>query len=163
MTPIEPVRYEDGPPMLLAGLRRHFAFDEVADGIPALWRELHALGPVPNRTGGAAFGVICSGDPETRRMEYMAAVEVSAFDPDAPQAGRMRVPPQHYAVFEHVFGTLRETWDAIYGDWLPRSGRTPVHGPDFERYADDADPAAATGGVEIWFPVEPLAEGSVDR
>lgn len=155
-TPIEPIRFENGRAMLLAGVRRHHTFDEAVQGIPAQWGELQQLGPIPHQQGAVAYGVICGGSEETRTMEYMCAVEVSEFD--AAHVGRMRVPPQHYAVFEHPgdVSTIRSTWDGIYHDWLPRSGRKAVDGPDFERYDERFDPRAGSGGIEIWFPVEPV-------
>jgi AraC family transcriptional regulator len=155
---IEPSRYEDGRPMQCAGLRRHHTFAGAAEGIPAQWQEFRQSGPIPHRQGTNAYGVICTGDPQTQTMEYMCAVEVSEFSPDAPHPGRMRVPPQHYAVFEHPghVSTTHQTWDAIHNDWLPRSGRKAVNGPDFEVYAERFDPRTGTGGFEIWFPVEPV-------
>jgi AraC family transcriptional regulator len=154
---LEPSRYHDGRPMLFAGLRRHHTFAEAVEGIPAQWREFRRMGPFAHRQGSTAYGVICSGDEAAQTMEYMCAVEVSEFDPDAT-LGRMRVPPQHYAVFEHPgpVSTVRSTWDSIYHDWLPRSGRTAANGPDFEVYDERFDPRTGEGGIEIWFPVEPI-------
>jgi hypothetical protein len=47
-----------------------------------------------------------------------------------------RVPAQHYAVFEHrgPVATIGATWNAIWSEWLPRSGRTVADTPDFEVY-----------------------------
>ena len=142
--------------MLLAGLRRHHTFAESPRTIPAQWEAFNGLGAIPHQQGDVAYGVICSGDEQAQVMEYMCAVEVAEFDPAATHLGRMRVPPQHYAVFEHPghVSTVRETWDAIYHAWLPRSGWAAANGPDFERYGPLFDPATGGGGLEIWFPVE---------
>lgn len=143
--------------MLLAGLRRHHSFAGSAESLAAQWREFRRLGPIPHQQGATVYGVMCGGDPEKQVFEFMCAVEVAEFDPAAAHLGRMRVPPQHYAVFEHPGdpSTLRATWQAIWHDWLPRSGRIPVHGPEFERYGADYDPATGLGRIEIWSPVQP--------
>jgi predicted transcriptional regulator YdeE len=148
--PLEPIRYEDGPPMLLAGLRRHHSFAEAVEGIAAQWDAFRALGPVPGQKDGPLYGVICGGDEQARTLEYMCAAEVDAFDPAATHLGRMRVPPQHYAVFEHrgPASGLQATWQAIWNDWLPRSGRVPVHGPEFELYR-------GSDVIEVWSPIQP--------
>jgi AraC family transcriptional regulator len=161
MTPLEPSRFADGPPMLFAGLRRTHTFADSAEGIPAQWRAFHALGQIPHQRGATHYGVLCGGDVQAQTMEYMCAVEVSAFDDAAPHLGRMRVPPQHYAVFEHTGppSAVQRTWLAIWNEWTPRSGRIPVHGPEFEVYGERFDPATGTGVIEIWSPVQPLAGG----
>jgi AraC family transcriptional regulator len=100
--------------------------------------------------------VICGGDPEAQVMEFMCAVEVSAFDAEATHLGRMRVPPQHYAVFK-VPGdasAVQQTWLALWNEWLPRSGRVPVDGPEFEVYGERFDQRTGRG-IEIWSPVQP--------
>ena len=155
--PLEPIRFVQGRPMLLAGLRRHHSFAAAAEGIPAQWRAFRQLASVPHQRGATAYGVMCAGDPRTQTMEYMTGVEVAEFDDAAPHLGRMRVPAQHYAVFAHPgdASTLRNTWDAIWHEWLPRSGCTPADGPEFEVYGEGFDPETGTGRIEIWSPVQP--------
>ncbi|HEX6911601.1 MAG TPA: GyrI-like domain-containing protein [Longimicrobium sp.] len=152
---LQPVRFEQGRPMLLAGLRRQHTFADAARGIAAQWRELREGPPVPHRQGGVAYGVLCGGDPAAQVMEYMCAVEVSEFD--AAHAGRMRVPPQRYAVFEHAgpAAALQATWLAIWNEWLPRSGYGMANGPEFEVYDERFDPRTGTGVVEVWTSIVP--------
>jgi AraC family transcriptional regulator len=154
---VEPVRWADHRPMLVAGIRRTHTFAEAKDGIRAQWAELGARGRVPGQVPGAAYGVICGGDAEAGTVDYLCGVEVSSFDGVGPEAGRVRVPAAHYAVFSHRGGidTLGAAWDAIFGTWLPRSGRRSAQSPDFERYDERYDPAAGTGEIELWVPVEP--------
>jgi AraC family transcriptional regulator len=89
---------------------------------------------------------MCGSDAQ--RLEYMTAVQVADLDALPPAMGRMRVPAARYAVFVHDAppSTLRLTWERVWREWLPGSGFTPAHTPDFERYASD-------GGIEVWFPV----------
>ena len=147
---LEPIRFEQGRPMLLAGLRRQHTFADAARGIAAQWREFRQMDPIPHRQGDVTYGVLCGGDPVAQVMEYMCAVEVSEFD--AAHTGRMRVAPQHYAVFEHTgpAAALLATWQAIWNDWLPRSGYRMANGPEFEVYDARFDPRTGTGLVEVW-------------
>lgn len=140
--------------MLFAGLRQHHTFAGGAETIPAQWQAFTRLGRLPGQRGTVAYGVICSGDPATETFEYMTAVEVDEFDDAHP--GRMRVPPQRYAVFEHAghVSTVWQTWKAIWHEWLPRSGHKGANAPDFEVYGERFDPRTGEGGIEIWFPIQ---------
>lgn len=155
MTAFEPSRFADGRPMLLAGIRRHHAYADAPRDIPRQWQELVALGELPGQIGKTTYGAMCGNDPSTRTFEYMCAAEVADFASVPSSLGRMRVPAQHYAVFTHRghVSTLRETWDAIWSDWLPRSGIEPADTPDFELYDERFDPVTGSGVIEIWFPV----------
>lgn len=158
MSDKEPVRFADGPAMLMAGLRRTHSFADVPTAIPAQWNEFMAIAAQLGDVSKGTYGVICGADPKAEWMEYMPAVEVSSFDGLADEIGRVRVPAAHYAVFEHrgSIATIGVTWQAIFNDWLPASGRTPANSPDFEYYGDEYDPVAESGLVEIWLPIEPI-------
>jgi AraC family transcriptional regulator len=154
-SPIQPTRYEDGRPMLLGGLRRHHPMAGAERTIPAQWAEFAALGELPGQRGAVAYGVICGSDRAAGTFEYMCAAEVASLDALPPEIGRMRVPAQRYAVFTHrgPAAGIRETWAAIWRDWLPRSGHQPANTPDFERYDERFDPRTGMGEFEIWFPI----------
>lgn len=156
MTSIEPARIAQGRAMLLAGLRRHHTFADGTRTIAAQWDDFNRLGPPPGRQGTAAYGVICGADPDARTMEYLCGVEVAALEPVPPEYGRVRILPQRYAVFTHQgnVSTVRRTWDAIFGDWLPRSGCRSANAPDFELYDERFDPATGEGVIEIWVPIQ---------
>jgi predicted transcriptional regulator YdeE len=157
MSTLEPVRYVQGRPMLLAGIRRHHTFAGMAKGIPTQWEEFLKLGPLPTQVGTTAYGAICGGDPKTQQMEYMCAVEVQSFDTVPKELGRMRVPAVRYAVFLHEgnVGTIQATWKQIFSTWLPNSGMRSANTPDFELYDERFDGATGDGGVEIWLGVQP--------
>ena len=101
MTRIDPVRFEEGRAMLVAGLRRLHAFAESAGSIPAQWRALAERGPIPGQVGATAYGVVCGASHDTGTFEYMSGHEVASFDALPHDLGRMRVPVQRYAVFVH--------------------------------------------------------------
>lgn len=152
---LEPTRIADGHAMLLAGLRRHHGFAEAVATIPAQWEDFRRLGPLPGQRDTVVYGVVCGSVPERETFEYLSGVEVASFDGLPRELGRMRVPAQRYAVFTHRghVAALRATWDAIWREWLPRSGEQPANTPDFERYDARYDAAAGTGAIEIWFPI----------
>ena len=156
MGSLQPKRYEDGRPMLLAGIRRHHTFASVGNDIPRQWDEFVALGALPSQVGTTTYGVICGGDTEAQTMEYMCAAEVRGFDGLPRELGRMRVPPVRYAVFLHEgnVASIRSTWQEIMTQWLPSSGMESAHTPDFEVYDERFDGATGNGGVEIWLGVK---------
>jgi AraC family transcriptional regulator len=143
--------------MLLAGIRRHHAFAEMAKGIPVQWEDFQKLGPLPTQVGTTAYGAICGGDPKTEQMEYMCAAEVQSFDAVPKELGRMRVPAVRYAVFLHEGNvrTIQATWKQVFSTWLPNSGMRSANTPDFELYDERFDGATGDGGVEIWLGVQP--------
>lgn len=51
----------------------------------------------------------------------------------------------------------RPTWQAVWNEWLPRSGHLPVHGPEFEVYGEGFDPRTGPGGIEVWTAIQPPA------
>jgi AraC family transcriptional regulator len=155
MSKLEPQRYEQGRPMLLAGVRRKHTFASVGNDIPKQWDDFMKLGKLPGQVGTTAYGAIAGGDPKTQTMEYMCAVEVKSFDDVPKDLGRMRVPPVRYAVFLHAGNvkTIQQTWQQIFA-WLPSSGMESAHTPDLEVYDERFDGATGDGGVEIWLGVK---------
>lgn len=155
MIPFEPERYADGRPMLLAGLRRHHRFGDAALRIPEQWREFQPLmGRIPGQVGTTSYGAVCGSGPDG--FEYMCAVEVDDFGHLPPDLGRLRVPAQHYAVFLHRghISQIQATWERIWKEWLPQSGRRTANTPDLEIYDERFDPRTGNGEVEIRLPVE---------
>ena len=152
-------RYEQGRPMLFAGIRRKHEFANTPRDIPRQWRDFEKLGKLPGQLGTTAYGAICGGDADTQTMEYMCAVEVASFDGLPRDLGRMRVPAVRYAVFWHdgPVDLVRATWDEILWHWLPRSGMRSAHTPDFEVYDERFDLRTGLGGIEIWVGVLPAA------
>jgi len=117
----DPIRFETGSAMLLGGLRRHHAFQHADFG--GQWREFDAFGPLPGQLGEYAYGVICGASATA--CEYMCAVEVSALEVLPTGLGRMRITPQHYAVFLH-------------------QGHVSTLPGDLARYRPQADPDLTT-------------------
>jgi len=154
---VRPIRYQDGRPKLLAGIRRKHSFASMGKGLPDQWHDFLKLGKLAGQVGTTAYGAICGGDPKTQTMEYMCAVEVKSFDAVPKELGRMRVPGGvRYAVFLHEGNvrTIQDTWKQILSSWLPKSGMQSNETPDFEVYDERFDGATGEGGVEIWLGVK---------
>ncbi len=145
-----PVRYADGRPMLLAGLRRRHPFIESGRHIPDQWQQLEALGRIPGQVGASLYGVMCGHDPSG--IEFMCGVEVDSFAGLPTELGRMRISAQHYAVFVHSgpASTLLMTWERIMREWLPSSGYQSAQAPDFEVHGRHIAARTALDDVEIW-------------
>ena len=153
MSVLQPIRFVDGEPMLMAGLRRRHTFADAVRDIPAQWRDFASFGEVPSRVNAIEFGVDCGADD--KGFEYMCAAQVADFASIPTQFDRLRVPAVRYAVFVHAShaATLQATWQAILHDWLPNSGFSSAQTPDFERYDARYDAHTRLGGLEIWIGV----------
>ena len=168
MTPLslDAPRFENGKPMLIAGLRGHFTTATLA-GIPAQWERLISYGNVPggNIPGGNIPGTLgfvhyglCFN--MSNGIDYLCGVEVSGLDGLPGEFSHVNVPAQKYAVFahhEHV-SKLRNTLEAIQRQWFPGSGHQaaqPSGGAPhfFERYGEGFDPRAGMGDIEVWVPI----------
>ena len=71
--------------------------------------------------------------------------------------GLQTLPGGRVAVFLHTgpYSKLGKTWDAIYRDWLPSSGKTPRDVPPYELYVDDPEHTPeAELRTEIHVPIE---------
>jgi predicted transcriptional regulator YdeE len=150
---LQPVRYEAGRPLLLAGLRRQHPFAQLGAGIPEQWQQLRAVGPIDGQTGTKGYGVMCGTTADA--FEYMCAFEVQDFAGLPQQLGRMRIQAQHYAVFVHRdnVSSIRLTWKAIYR-WLAGVPEwESAHKPDFEVYDESFNPQTGAGGIELWIAV----------
>jgi AraC family transcriptional regulator len=155
-----PIRFEDGRAMMLAGIRRRHAFAAAVRGTAEQWREFLSNASLPGATAGTHYGVLCGAD--ATGLEYMTAVEVDSFAGLPEGTGRMRVPPQRYAVFALADGaTIESTWRQTFA-WLEVGEYQSAHLPDFELYSAITDPLAPGAGVEFWVGVVPRA-GAVTR
>lgn len=154
-TPLQPPRLQDGRALLIAGLGEHFTFDNMA-GIPGLWARFRGhLGNLPGQIGNVAYGV-CYNTDDAGTFDYIAGVEVTDFAALPKELARLRLVEQQYAVFAHAdhVSTIRDTFAAIFNDWLPRSGHQMADAPPFERYDERFDGHTGNGGFEIWIPIK---------
>jgi AraC family transcriptional regulator len=159
-TDLPPPRFEDGRPLLIAGVQQHYGCEDAGAGIPGQWRRLVPhLGHIANQVGGdlayVTYGVAANGD-DHGNFDYLAGVEVTDFSDLPAEFATLRVPAQHYAVFRHAehISTIRRTMHSIWSAWLPASRHEAADAPMFERYGPEFDPRTGEGGLEIWLPVK---------
>jgi predicted transcriptional regulator YdeE len=87
--------------------------------------------------------------PRSRYVEELGARWPDPNFHEAPGTGC-------YAVFTHHghVSTLHTTWDAIWHEWLPRSGYRMANTPEFERYDERFDPRTGSGTIEVWCSIQ---------
>jgi len=144
-----------GDAMLIFGLAQRCP--RVGDAaIPSQWNSfVPHLGHIDRQIGSVAYGVIYNSD-DSGNYDYICGVAVDQFPSRPPEFTRLRIPPQHYAVFEHRdhVAAIAGTWKAIWEQGLAASACKAVDGPAFERYDERFDPRTGLGGLEIWVPVQ---------
>jgi AraC family transcriptional regulator len=122
--------------------------------IPKLWDHFaprigeiqHGIEP------GVSYGLMNGLNLDMSKLDYMAGnpVEKAA---DLPMGmEHWNVPANTYAVFETTLPKISETFDYIFGAWLPTSGYQQTAGPYFERYGEDFSPDNPK--LSIYIPVE---------
>ena len=152
---LAPPRFENGKPLLIAGLAERYNCD-TSVAIPAQWQRFNEyFGAIPGQIGRMAYGVCCNSDDDGN-YDYICGVEVASFSELPSEFNRVRIPKQRYAVFshrEHV-STIRSTINTIWNKWLPESGHEVADAPNFERYGEDFDSKSGTGTIEIWVPLK---------
>lgn len=159
-TKLEPPRFEDGKPLLIAGLRKTYT-PAAMRGIPMQWQAFAShIGKIPGQVGRTTYG-ICWQGANSADIEYLSGVEVSTFAGIADDFTVVSLPAAKYAVFPHRahVSKLYETCDAI-SRWLPDSGHQSAAATDaetpafFERYSEEFDPRTGMGGLEVWVPLQ---------
>ncbi len=148
-------RFEDGKPLLIAGLSERYTC-ETSKAIPAQWQRFAPyIGNIPGQVDRTTYGVCHNGDDEGN-FDYVCGVEVADFSGLATELSRVRIPARRYAVFTHRehISTIRRTINTIWNKWLPESGHQVADSPNFERYGEAFDPRTGIGGLEVWIPIE---------
>ncbi len=153
---LEPPRFVDLGPLLIAGLNGHYTFETNA-GIPAQWqhfnKEMH--GNIPGQKGEIYYGV-SHAFSDDGRFDYLCGVEVERAPGLPADFSTLRIPPHRYAVFTHRdhISSISRTHFTIMSEWAPKSFLTSDEALNFERYDERFDPVTGNGGVEIWLPVK---------
>lgn len=159
-TKLDPPRFENGKPFLIAGLQRTYAPTAMSN-IPGQWRTFAPhIGRISGQVGLVAYG-ICWQPADSSSIEYLTGVEVSTFAGMPEGFTVVSLPAARYAVFPHRahVSKLYETCDAI-SRWLPESGHQSAAASDtetpafFERYSEEFDPQTGMGGMEVWVPIK---------
>ena len=149
-------RFAGGDPMRVMGLSEHYDAARM-DSIPEQWaRFQQRLGEVQGRTDPARFGLFYRLSESPFEFDYVTAVMVADDAPLPAGLVERRLPARRHAVFTHrghVAG-LPPLVQAIFREWLPRSGHDAGGNPDFvEVYGNDFDPVRLEGMIEVWVPL----------
>jgi AraC family transcriptional regulator len=153
---IEAPRFEVSKVLLIAGLAQRYEGIAAGAGIPAQWQRFaRHLGSIPGQVSEVAYGVCYNTDDEGG-MDYLAGVEVRDFTSLPEGLAHLRIPATKYAVFLHRqhISMIRGTWNAIWNEWLPKSGHEAADAPIIERYDQRFDPQSGNGEVELWVPIQ---------
>lgn len=159
-TKLEALRFENGKPLLIAGLRKTYA-REARHSIPMQWQAFAPhIGKISGSIGRTTYGV-CWQAASSANIEYLSGVEISTFAGLPDNFTVVSLPAAKYAVFPHRghVSKLYETCEAI-SRWLPESGHQPAAAADgetpafFERYTEEFDPQTGMGGMEVWVPIK---------
>jgi AraC family transcriptional regulator len=155
---LEAPRFEDGRPILIAGLSVRYD-GASSSAIPAQWQRFAPyLATMPGRVDRRVAYGLCYNSDEAGYFDYMCGVEVRESNALPDGMTSFLVPAQRYAVFNHRdhISTIRRTWNTIINRWVPESGIAIAGAPDFELYDERFDPVSGTGGLEIWIPVRAI-------
>lgn len=154
------VRIERLPELRVAGIR---VLGPYAESGPKAWKLLTPWIARRQVSGASTmFLGLCHDDPEItppERIRYDAMVTVPEdFEPDDYVIVRV-IRSREYAVAVHKgpYATLPWSWSALFWEWLPASGRTPLGAPRMEAYlnAPDATPEDDLL-TRLYLPLAPL-------
>ncbi len=127
---------------------------EASDGIPLQWRSFLQEHPTFKSSSNLYGASPCTGD---RKIHYLAGVAHGSPD-SVPGEESLTLEVGEYAVVLVTDAALlRDTWMWLLGSWLANSGRREKNAPEFERYTSISEDGTPIGPVEIWIPLEPLA------
>ena len=151
---LAPPRFVRIAALYIVGLMQRYS-DATCAQIPMQWQafQLH-IGHIDKQKGSAAFGVICNRD-ESGEWDYLTGVRVKQLSNLPKELAGILISPQTYAVFRHDghVSRIRQTCEAIFGQWLPSSPCGQLNAPWFERYGERFDGQSGQGDTEIWIPI----------
>jgi len=128
--------------------------------IPELWKRFRPrMDEIKNAANGnVAMGVCEFVDNLTdeSKFTYFACLEVSSLE-DIPRGMEgFTVEKNKYAVFTHKGSVdrLGDTYEYIYGSWLPKSEYEPAKSHDFEYYDERFNPGDENSELDIYIPIK---------
>jgi AraC family transcriptional regulator len=127
---------------------------EASRGIPQQWRSFLLDHPALESSSNFYGASPCTGD---RKIHYLTGVAHES--PESVVGGEpLTLEAGEYAVVRvDETALLRDTWTWLLGPWLANSGRREKNAPEFERFTGISEAGVPIGPVEIWIPLEPLA------
>lgn len=128
---------------------------EAARRIPHQWREFLSTRPGLGSSSKLYGASPCTSD---RKIHYLTGVAQESME-SLVAGEHLTLEAGEYAVVRVDDPALvRGTWIWLLESWLPACGRREKHAPEFERYTSISEAGTPLGPVDIWIPLEPLAE-----
>jgi AraC family transcriptional regulator len=153
MTLKEPSIQKHGE-LLFVGLSEHVPYKDVQN-IAGQWERFMSgpYGEIDHKVAEPPVGITTGSNDHG--IEYACAAGVTQFGAVPKNCIKLALSPAIYAVFAHDDNVtmIRETYEAIWNDWFPKSDKTPAEAPALERHNDTFDPRTGNGGVKIWIPI----------
>lgn len=124
--------------------------------IPKLWGEfVPRMGEIPHLAESqVSYGLSDNMDESSGEFDYVAACKVNRVDAVPEGMVRVDLPDQICAVFTTTLSKIGESFQEIYGTWLPRSGYQRAEGPDFEVYDEKWDSDDPKSEFYLYIPVK---------
>ena len=110
---------------------------------------------------GAQFLGLCHDDPEVtppERIRYDACLVVDETFEPVGEIGVQTIAGGEYAVTTHhgPYDRFSETYARLYGQWIPRNGRSALSAPCLEFYLNDPDSTEPEELLtDLYAPLEP--------
>jgi AraC family transcriptional regulator len=128
---------------------------EASQRIPYQWREFRSTHLALSDNSKLYGASPCTSD---RKIHYLTGAAQESSE-SLMTGEHLTLEAGEYAVVRvDDAALLRDTWIWLLGSWLPVSGRREKNAPEFERYTSISEVGTPIGPVEIWIPLEPLAE-----
>lgn len=118
-------RYTELDQMKLVGLKCE-ATMENKSAIPKLWDKFFSMQKeIRSRKSECCLGVCCDYGNESNMFSYFTGCIVKDYRSVPSGMLKMTLPRSKYAVFTHKgrLDGLEDTYDLIYHEWLPASGK----------------------------------------
>jgi len=146
--------------MTLVGMRTlFFSVDSeknnIGDRLPPLWEAfIPRLSEIEHAVGGPCYGVVRQERPDSERLEYHAAIEVSQVGTLPSGMVTVEVPEATYAKFAHrgMAQNIDHTVSYAYSTWLAQSERRHTYGADLEIYGSDYHPTSQDSVIYYAIP-----------
>jgi len=128
--------------------------------VPQMWAKFYEIiHKVQNRDGSHGLGISLSTKELLEKGEdrFIVAHEILKVENIPEELIVEKFPAQKYAVFTHLgkLDNLGETFDYIYGDWLPNNSRYErvPFAPEFEWYDQRFQKNSDTSGLDLYIPI----------
>jgi AraC family transcriptional regulator len=128
---------------------------EASAGIPKQWREFRSDHPALGRSSEFYGASPCTGDG---KIHYLTGIAQPGGN-GSISGERLILTAGEYAVVQvNDAALLRDTWIWLLQSWLRASGRQERRAPEVERFSGISETGSPIEPVEIWIPLEPLAD-----